>query len=234
ASVTLGAGQFCTNPGLVILEKSHNAEQFLDLLAEFLQHIPSSTMLSSAIYQSYENGIQMLIRQKEIKVLTKAVSDSRENKGTPCLLQTSAQYFLTDQTLEKEVFGPSTLAILAKNKNEMLEITEDLGGHLTATLQATDEDLKNYAELIFILQQKTGRLIVNGFPTGVEVCHSMVHGGPFPATTDCHFTSVGTAAIYRFTRPVCYQNFPDHMLPEELKNNNPLQIWRLVDGVRRK
>ena len=234
ASVTLGAGQFCTNPGLVILEKSHNAEQFLDLLAEFLQHIPSSTMLSSAIYQSYENGIQMLIRQKEIKVLTKAVSDSRENKGTPCLLQTSAQYFLTDQTLEKEVFGPSTLAILAKNKNEMLEITEDLGGHLTATLQATDEDLKNYTELIFILQQKTGRLIVNGFPTGVEVCHSMVHGGPFPATTDCHFTSVGTAAIYRFTRPVCYQNFPDHMLPEELKNNNPLQIWRLVDGVRRK
>src|SRR4030042_1770140 len=124
ASVTLGAGQFCTNPGLVILEKSHNAEQFLDLLAEFLQHIPSSTMLSSAIYQSYENGIQMLIRQKEIKLLTRAVTDSHENKGTPRLLQTSAQYFLTNQTLEKEVFGPSTLAILAKNKNEMLEITE--------------------------------------------------------------------------------------------------------------
>jgi NADP-dependent aldehyde dehydrogenase len=231
ASVTLGAGQFCTNPGLIILEESDNAYRFLKTINGFLQKTPSSTMLTSAIYHSYVDGIKKLAREKEIMLLSGAISESHENMGIPCLLETSAAYFLADKTLEKEVFGPSTLAVLAKNKDEMLEVAENLGGHLTATLQAGDEDLKNYTELISILQRKAGRLIVNGFPTGVEVCHSMIHGGPFPATTDCHFTSVGTTAIYRFTRPVCFQNFPDHKLPDELKNNNPLQIWRLVDGV---
>jgi NADP-dependent aldehyde dehydrogenase len=232
ASVTLGAGQFCTNPGLIILEESDNARRFLKAINGFLQKTPSSTMLTSVIYHSYVEGIKKLASEKEIRLLTGAISESHENMGIPCLLETSAGYFLADKTLEKEVFGPSTLAVLAKNKGEMLGVAENLGGHLTATLQAEDEDLKNYTELISILQRKAGRLIVNGFPTGVEVCHSMVHGGPFPATTDCHFTSVGTAAIYRFTRPVCFQNFPDHKLPDELKNNNPLQIRRLVDGVR--
>ncbi len=232
ASVNLGAGQFCTNPGLFILEESEDACKFLEVLTETLQQTPSSTMLSSAVYHSYKDGIKTLIRDKNIRLLTRAISDSNENTGVPCLLQTSAQNFLANKTLEKEVFGPSTLSILAKNKNEMLNVAKNLSGHLTATLQAADDDLKNYTDLISILQQKAGRLIVNGFPTGVEVCHSMVHGGPFPATTDCHFTSVGTAAIYRFTRPVCYQDFPDHFLPGELKNNNPLQIWRLVNGIR--
>jgi alpha-ketoglutaric semialdehyde dehydrogenase len=234
ASVTLGTGQFCTNPGLVILEESQNAEHFKELLANLLQHIPSSPMLSSAICQSYEDGIKSLTRQKEIKLLTAAKSGIPENYGAPCLLQTSSHFFITVKSLEKEVFGPSTLVVLARNKNDMMKIAENLNGHLTATLQASNEDLKNYTDLLLILQQKAGRVIINGFPTGVEVCHSMVHGGPFPATTDSHYTSVGTAAIYRFTRPVCYQNFPDHLLPDELKDTNPLQIWRLDDGIMKK
>jgi alpha-ketoglutaric semialdehyde dehydrogenase len=234
ASVTLGTGQFCTNPGLVILEESQNAEHFKELLANLLQHIPSSPMLTSAICQSYEDGIKSLTRQKEIKLLTAAKSGIPENYGAPCLLQTSSHFFITVKSLEKEVFGPSTLVVLARNKNDMMKIAENLNGHLTATLQASNEDLKNYTDLLLILQQKAGRVIINGFPTGVEVCHSMVHGGPFPATTDSHYTSVGTAAIYRFTRPVCYQNFPDHLLPDELKDTNPLQIWRLDDGIMKK
>jgi alpha-ketoglutaric semialdehyde dehydrogenase len=234
ASVTLGAGQFCTNPGIFIMEESEDSDKFLELLTGLLQETPSSTMLSSAVYHSYKDGITALKRNKEIEMLTRSKSDSRENMGTPYLLKTSAQCFMASKSFEKEVFGPSTLAVLTKNKNEMLDIAEYLSGHLTATLQASGEDLNHYIELISILQQKAGRLIINGFPTGVEVCHSMIHGGPFPATTDCHFTSVGTASIYRFTRPVCYQNFPDHLLPDELKDNNPLQIWRLVDGNRKK
>ncbi len=234
ASVTLGAGQFCTNPGIVVIEKTEDAEEFLQLLAKSLEDVPSAAMLSSAVFRSYENGIEMLAGQKEIKRLTARVTGEHENMGTPCLLQTSASHFLIHKTLEKEVFGPSTLAIMVNGKKEMLEVAEQLNGHLTATMQAEDEDIYDYTELVNVLQQKAGRLIINGFPTGVEVCHSMIHGGPFPATTDCHFTSVGTAAIRRFARPVCYQNFPDHLLPEELKRNNPLQIWRIVDGVRMK
>ena len=117
---------------------------------------------------------------------------------------------------------------------ELVKIAEGLGGHLTTTLWANDDDLNNFNELIEVLERKAGRLIINGFPTGVEVCHSMIHGGPFPATTDSRTTSVGTTAIRRFTRPVCYQNFPDEKLPDELKLNNPLKIWRLIDGDLKK
>ncbi len=234
ASVTLGVGQFCTNPGLVILEESKDAAQFLKVTAEYFQDVSAATMLTSKIHQAYENGIERMSSQKGVRLLARDKADGSGCQGTPSLLQTTAQNFLSNEMLEEEIFGPSTLIITANNKNELLKIAQNLKGHLTATLHATEEDLKDYSDLIAILERKAGRLIINGFPTGVEVCHAMVHGGPFPATTDSRSTSVGTAAITRFTRPVCYQYFPDDMLPDELKDDNPLNIWRLVNGERRK
>src|SRR5690606_7889963 len=142
--------------------------------------------------------------------------------------------FLNNSALQEEVFGPSTVLISANNKDEILQAAQKLHGHLTATIHGTPEDLREYADLIHILEQKVGRLIINGYPTGVEVCDAMVHGGPFPATSDSRTTSVGTMAITRFSRPVCYQNFPEELLPNELKSDNPEQLWRLINGKREK
>ncbi|MBN2011901.1 aldehyde dehydrogenase (NADP(+)) [candidate division KSB1 bacterium] len=232
ASVTLGVGQFCTNPGLVFMEASDDATQFQKLTADNFSVSPAATMLTQSIHQAYKNGVAKASLQSGIKTAAQGTSDESGYRGTPQLLTTNAQNFLSNSQLEKEIFGPSTLAITANEKSELIKAAQNLKGHLTATLHATEDDLKNYADLIAILERKVGRLIINGYPTGVEVCHSMIHGGPFPATTDSHFTSVGTAAIFRFTRPVCYQNFPDALLPVELKDENPLGIWRIVKGER--
>jgi NADP-dependent aldehyde dehydrogenase len=137
---------------------------------------------------------------------------------------------LRDPELATEVFGPSTLVIRYQNREELMALARSLEGQLTATLHGTERDLAAFADLIAVLERKAGRLIVNGFPTGVEVCHAMVHGGPYPATSDSRATSVGTYSIYRFVRPVCYQDFPQAALPDELKDANPVDIWRLVDG----
>lgn len=232
-SVTLGAGQFCTNPGLVFWQASEDAAQFQNELASNFQEAISATMLTSGIHQAYQGKVENLGKQAGVAVLAKGKTEGTGYQGTACVLQTSAEHFLANKDLEEEVFGPSTLAVTANQKSELLEIARKLQGHLTATLWATEEDLQNYADLIRILERKVGRLIINGFPTGVDVCHSMVHGGPFPATTDSRSTSVGTLAITRFTRPVCYQVFPEAHLPDELKNENPLGIWRLINGERK-
>lgn len=234
ASVTLGAGQFCTNPGLVFWETSEAAAQFQNELANHFQAAVSATMLTSGIHQTYQNALANLGQRAGVVVLAKGKTEGTGFQGTACLLQTSADHFLANARLDEEIFGPSTLTVTVNHKSELLAIAQKLQGHLTATLWATEEDLQNYADLIRILERKAGRLIYNGFPTGVEVCHAMVHGGPFPATTDSRTTSVGTAAITRFSRPVCYQNFPDALLPDELKNDNPLGIWRLVNGKMEK
>jgi 2,5-dioxopentanoate dehydrogenase len=146
------------------------------------------------------------------------------------VLQTDAATFLKEQALHEEIFGPTTLLVNCGSPAELAEIARSLPGQLTATIHGTEEDLAQYHDLILILQQKAGRLLLNGFPTGVEVCHSMQHGGPYPATTDSRSTSVGTGAIKRFVRPVCFQNFPQSALPPELQNKNSRNIWRLVDG----
>jgi NADP-dependent aldehyde dehydrogenase len=191
-------------------------------------------MLTSSIQGSFNKGIERLRSAKGVETLAQGEAEGQGSRGTPYLLHASIDSFLKDHTLEEEVFGPSTLAITANTKSELIQAAKNLGGHITATLHGTPKDLEEYADLISILEQKAGRLIINGYPTGVEVCHSMVHGGPFPATTDSRTTSVGTGAISRFTRPVCYQNFPDTLLPAELKEGNPLGIWRLVNGDRQK
>jgi NADP-dependent aldehyde dehydrogenase len=150
------------------------------------------------------------------------------------ILHTSVEEFNQNPHLSEEIFGPTSLVVEANSKEEILSAAHNLNGHLTATVHGTDEDFAEYTDLLEILEQKVGRILLNGFPTGVEVSHAMVHGGPFPATTDSRSTSVGTMAITRFTRPVCYQNYPDVLLPFELKSDNPLSIWRLVDGEMKK
>ena len=234
AAVTLGVGQFCTNPGLVFLPESEDSSKFKNALSTSFKGINAGVMLTSGIQGSFEKGIEKLKSTSGVETLAQGPSGESGSRGTAHLLHASIDSFLKDHTLEEEVFGPSTLAITANTKTELIQAARNLSGHITATLHGTPKDLEEYADLVSVLEQKVGRLIINGYPTGVEVCHSMVHGGPFPATTDSRTTSVGTGAINRFTRPVCYQNFPDSLLPPELKKDNPLGIWRLVNGERQK
>ena len=234
AAVTLGVGQFCTNPGLVFISDSEDALQFKNALSTSIKGIGAGVMLTSGIHGSFEKGIEKLKSSNGVETLAQGKPAESGKRGTAHLLHASIDSFLKDHALEEEVFGPSTLAITANTKEELMKAARNLRGHITATLHGTDKDLAEYADLVSVLEQKVGRLIINGYPTGVEVCHSMVHGGPFPATTDSRTTSVGTGAINRFTRPVCYQNFPDSLLPAELKRDNPLGIWRLVNGERQK
>jgi len=234
ASVTLGVGQFCTNPGLVFLEQSKETEEFQESAIESFANTDAGTMLTSGIQNAYQNGIKKISAKQGVKLLAEGKTSETKGGGKAYLFQTNADNFITNENLEEEIFGPSTLTITADNKEELLKAAQKLHGHLTITLHATKEDLENNKDLISVLERKAGRLIINGFPTGVEVCHSMVHGGPFPATTDSRTTSVGTLAINRFVRPVSYQNFPDELLPDELKNGNPLDIRRLVNGEKKK
>ncbi len=229
ASVTLGVGQFCTNPGLVFYHSEANA--FTDSLSKTLQETAPGVMLTSNIREAYRTGVDKLGRTQGVRTLVQGVDPGDGPQYAPAyLFQSTAETFLQDRSLEEEVFGPSTLAVAADGKEQLLRVARSLRGHLTATLHATEEDLNEYRDLIAILEQKVGRLIINGYPTGVEVTHAMVHGGPFPATTDSRSTSVGTDAIRRFSRPVCYQNFPQSLLPDELRDDNPLGILRMVNG----
>jgi alpha-ketoglutaric semialdehyde dehydrogenase len=229
ASFTLGSGQFCTNPGLVFIEKNESSE-FEKSLAESVSAIVNGPMLTNSISDSFRHSIEKIQKLEAVEVLTVGKNASKNCEVPAYVLRTSVQHFVRDSQLEEEIFGPSTILIHANSKPDMLLAAHKLHGHLTATIHGTKEDLEEYSDLISILEQKVGRIIINGFPTGVEVTHAMVHGGPFPATTDSRSTSVGTNAIRRFTRPVCYQNFPQELLPEELKDSNPLKIYRFVNG----
>ena len=231
-SFTLGVGQFCTKPGLVFLPHDENADALVAGLQARVEKATASPMLTEGIYKSYKS---LLAERQEIGGVELLALSSPEAAGSvnapPALFQVSGSELLRDPELAKEIFGPSTLVIRYANRQELISLAHALEGQLTATLQGTEADIAANADLISILERKAGRLIVNGFPTGVEVCHAMVHGGPYPATSDSRTTSVGTQAIYRFARPVCYQDFPQAALPDELKNENPLGILRLVNGV---
>lgn len=229
ASVTLGVGQFCTNPGLVFYQ-DNNQHGFIEAFSKNLEETPPGVMLASYIQEAYQAGVEKLAKTEGVNTLLKAKATGNGCYAPAYLFVAAGEAFLQDHTLEEEVFGPSTLAVTVEHKDQLLQIARRIGGHLTATIHATEKDLQEYGELINILEQKVGRIIINGYPTGVEVTHAMVHGGPFPATTDSRSTSVGTDAIKRFARPVCYQNFPQVLLPEELKDGNPLGVWRLVNG----
>ncbi len=228
-SVNLGVGQFCTNPGLLISQHSESSEKLVADLAATLSEQSGGTMLSSGIKNSFDSGIAEISETFGVAKLTPG-RESSGNTVSGTLFSTDEETFLSNPSLAEEVFGPSSVHVSASSKVKLLEIARSLEGHLTATIHGTEADLEEYAELVVILERKAGRLIFNGYPTGVEVCHSMVHGGPFPATTAPQSTSVGTLAIHRFTRPVCYQDFPHSSLPDELKDENPLGIHRMVDG----
>jgi 2,5-dioxopentanoate dehydrogenase len=225
ASVTLGVGQFCTNPGMLLLQKN---EKFIQELEHQAANSQGGVMLTSGIRDAYVKGTELSKNFTQVIGIGKAPEGF--NAVESMIFRASVEDLNQNAHLAEEIFGPTSLVVEANSKDEILAAAQNLTGHLTATVHGTDEDLAEYSELLEILEQKVGRILINGFPTGVEVSHAMVHGGPFPATTDARSTSVGTMAITRFTRPVCYQNFPDTLLLDELKAENPLNIWRLVDG----
>jgi len=228
-SVTLGVGQFCTNPGLTVGLGDERFDTFVQQLDGLMRAAQAGPMLTRAMCRSYEAGVMRLSGIMGVSTTRSAVA-APESQALPSLFVTDAAVFLRHHEMGEELFGPSTMVVRCGSREELERVARELEGQLTATIHGTSVDLEEYASLIAILEQKAGRLIVNGFPTGVEVCPSMQHGGPYPATTDSRSTSVGTAAITRFARPVAYQNFPPSLLPPELEDQNPRRIWRLVDG----
>ena len=228
-SVALGAGQFCTNPGLVFVpENGHQV--FAKMLAEAMQAAAGQCMLNKGIFENYSQRLELAMSQQGVQAVHVSKKIKTENV-LPSAGITSAQVFLKNPHLQEEVFGPFTLLVTYKNGDELMQLVKALHGQLTATVFGETHELGHQRNLIHELNQIAGRLIINGVPTGVEVCHAMQHGGPYPASTDGRFTSVGTEAVRRFVRPVAYQDFPVELLPEALQNGNPLGIWRKVDGV---
>jgi NADP-dependent aldehyde dehydrogenase len=224
-SFTLGGGQFCTKPGMVFVESKTGAA-FTAKLRELTAGGPAFALLTGGIAKVYSERIA---ERGSFRTAAGAAPDFGFGVQTS-LLETGFEAFTAEHSLAEEVFGPTTLLIQCNDTNEMLRAAQELEGHLTATILGTEEDLANYAELLRVLETKVGRVIFNGFPTGVEVCHAMVHGGPYPATSDGRSTSVGSQAIFRFARPVAYQGLPQSALPPTLQDGNPEGILRLRDG----
>ncbi len=229
ASITLGVGQFCTNPGVFFIQ-AESAESFLSALREKITQVKPGIMLSHRIAAFYHAGVKNQLSIPGVDIAAGSISSQSDFSASPIILKTTADVFLKNPVLSDEVFGPASLAVLTRNQAEILDIARTLKGQLTATIHATSDDMPLVSELLPILEMKAGRVIFNDFPTGVEVCNAMHHGGPAPATTDVRFTSVGTAAILRFVRPVCYQGCIHAMLPLELADDNPLQIRRYING----
>jgi NADP-dependent aldehyde dehydrogenase len=229
-SITLGAGQFCTNPGLIIGVNSPELEDFISALGNAMSQVPPATMLHEGIAKAYQQKKSLALAQAGTSLLSSAQFETDSQKAVPAVAAVEGTTFLSNPLLHQEVFGPYSLVIRCSDAAQMLDVAKHLEGQLTATLMATETDMRNHAELVKAAEDICGRLIMNGVPTGVEVCLAMHHGGPFPATTDARFSSVGADAIKRFARPVAYQNWPDSLLPEELKNENPLSIWRTVNN----
>jgi 2,5-dioxopentanoate dehydrogenase len=233
-SITLGVGQFCTNPGLIIGVDGMYLDIFVAALKEEIRKASPGNMLHPGIFKNYVENRANALAQEGVEMIAVSESVPIVNQGAPTIASALGQAFLNNPILHKEVFGPYSLIIRCKDMNEMIEVTRHLEGQLTSTLMATENDIKNNDELIEAVKNICGRFILNGVPTGVEVCLSMHHGGPFPATTDSRFTSVGADGIKRFARPLCLQNWPNELLPDELKDGNPLGIWRTVNNELKK
>ena len=229
ASVVQGCGQFCTNPGLVIGLRSPAFTAFIEQLAGQINEQPAQTMLNAGTLRSYAKGVSQLAEHALVEHLAGLAQQGAQ--AQPQVFRADVRLLLEgDPVLQEEVFGPTTVVIEVQDAAQLDAAIQSLHGQLTATLIGEPEDLQQFGGLTPLLEQKVGRILINGYPTGVEVCDAMVHGGPYPATSDARGTSVGTLAIDRFLRPVCFQNYPDSLLPEPLKNANPLGIQRLVDG----
>lgn len=229
-SLSMGAGQFCTNPGLVLAFDGAELDVFTAAAVEALGEVAPAVMLSTDICSAYQHGVEALIANPRAKLLGRGVESDAPNRCRPALFEVAGADFIGDETLSKEIFGSSSVIIRCRNADEMKTVLEQLEGQLTATLHLDDADIDLAGRFLPVLERKAGRILANGWPTGVEVCHAMVHGGPFPSTSDSRTTSVGSLAIERFLRPVCYQNLPSALLPEALSNGNPLDLVRLIDG----
>jgi 2,5-dioxopentanoate dehydrogenase len=230
-SVNLGVGQFCTCPGLVFGLASDELQDFRRRLTGQFQQAAPATMLNAGIRKQYTERVETLSRITGVTVAkSNAEPDVARTEAAAVIMAADIATFREHPQLADEVFGPATLIVECTSEDELFEAAHNLVGHLTATIHGTAEDFTRYQMLIAVLEDKVGRLVFNGYPTGVEVCPSMQHGGPYPATTDARSTSVGTYAIKRFARPICYQSAPNESLPEELQDGNPKKIWRLVDG----
>jgi NADP-dependent aldehyde dehydrogenase len=228
-SITLGVGQFCTNPGIIVGLDSPALDQFIDALSEKISSTVIGKMLHTGIAQSYAQKAKRAISQKGVKVSSIAENIPDTDKSAAVVVSVTASNFLANPILHEEVFGPFSVVVICNDYSEMKRVSEVMEGQLTSTIIATPNDVQANQDIVDVVSGKCGRIIMNGVPTGVEVCLAMQHGGPFPASTDSRFTSVGADAIKRFARPMSFQNFPDQLLPDELKSENPLLINRIVE-----
>lgn len=233
-SITLGAGQFCTNPGLLFGIKGAELNKFSEELTQAIEKIEPFCMLHPSMKEGFEEGSATLIAQNGVTKIAEYKGEAAPNYGVQKVLTVDGKTFLENKTLSHEVFGPVSVLVQCDNEQQLLKIVNQLDGQLTGTIIGESEELKNQDELIAAMQNKVGRLIFNGVPTGVEVCPSMIHGGPYPASSDSRFTAVGIHAVYRWVRPFSYQNWPDELLPAELQNENPLQILRTLNNIQTK
>ncbi len=229
-SITLGVGQFCTNPGLIIGIEGEDLNTFTHDLGKAIQKIQPGAMLHAGIVKAYKENKGKALLQDDVHLVAESETEVKENEGLPTVATASGETFLKNPVLHQEVFGPYSLVIRCRDMKEMILVARHLEGQLTATLMATDHDIVQNDALVESVKNICGRIIINSVPTGVEVCLSMHHGGPFPATTDARFTSVGADGIKRFARPIAFQNWSNALLPAELKNENPLGIWRTVNS----
>jgi alpha-ketoglutaric semialdehyde dehydrogenase len=229
-SITLGMGQFCTNPGLLIAIAGEGLSHFLTGLEKEIEAVVPAKMLHTGIHKAYFEKMEAALNEKGVKVLSKSSATPAAMEALPSVATVEGQTFLQNPLLHEEVFGPYSLMVVCKDIDELKAVWRSLAGQLTTTLMGTDQDFADHHSLIDIAPSIAGRIVFNGVPTGVEVCASMVHGGPFPASTDSRFTAVGINAVKRWVRPICYQNCPQVLLPDALKDGNPLNIWRLVNN----
>ncbi len=229
-SITLGVGQFCTNPGLMIAIENEGLKSFLTVLAEEIAAIAPAKMLHTGIHKAYQEKMQAALGEKGVTLVSQSATAAAELEALPAVAEVSADVFLSNPLLHEEVFGPYSLLVKCKDIHQLTAVWKSLKGQLTTSLMGTDKDFADYPSLLNIAPAIAGRVLFNGVPTGVEVCASMVHSGPYPACTDSRFTAVGIGAVKRWVRPVCFQNCPDSLLPDALKQANPLGIWRWVDN----
>lgn len=235
ASITMGVGQFCTNPGIMVGIQSEALSQFTDALRNNIETGSDAPMLHKGIASSYATHSATALAQQTVTIVAtqnnRSESYDSNLSAHAIIATTTAENFIQNPLLRQEVFGPFSLLVQCRDMAQMIEVAEVMDGQLTATVMATVDEAAANKHLLELLQQKCGRFILNGVPTGVEVCLSMQHGGPYPATTDSRFTSVGADGIKRFARPIAFQNWPDELLPDALKRANPLQLWRTINDV---
>lgn len=231
-SLMLGAGQFCTNPGVVIAVDGTDLDRFLTAAGEAIAAAEPPVMLTPGIHASYQSGVAALDANPAARKVAQGQSAAEPTRCTPALFETTAAAFRADSALGHEVFGAVSVVVRCADLAEVGQVIEGMEGQLTATLHMAEPDSDAVARLLPLLQTKAGRVLANGWPTGVEVCPAMVHGGPYPSTSDSRTTSVGTLAMARFLRPVCYQDIPDALLPDALKVGNPWTLPRTIDGIR--